>query len=133
MFGAGLARTTDYIGNGAAVGGFISYNGGIAAAGALLAAGYTPAWESLKWMWIGDVLGTVATAPIYLFYIGDGARSYHGLIANSLGGLAGLGLAAALTANMTDSPGTASWEPPFHLTVSPTPYGGVQLSTFGQF
>lgn len=133
MFGAGLASRTDFVGNGAAVGGFISYNAGIAAAGALSVAGYTPAWESLKWMWIGDVLGTAATMPIYLFYIGDGARSYHGLIANSLGGLAGLGLAAALTANLTDPPDAASWEPPFHFAVSPTQYGGVQATAFGQF
>jgi len=132
MFGAGLASDKDYMGNGAAIGGFISYNAGIAAAGALSIAGYTPAWESLKWMWLGDIIGTVATTPIYLFYIGGGP-AYHGLIANSLGGLAGLGLAAALTANLTDPPGTASWEPPFHLTISPTQYGGVQLSTFGTF
>jgi hypothetical protein len=130
MFGAGLASDSKYMGNGAALGGFISYNAGIAATGALSVAGYTPAWESLKWMWIGDLLGTLATTPVYLFYIGGG-QAYHGLIANSLGGLAGLGLAAALTANLTDPPGTSKWEPPFNFALAPTQYGGLQLSTSG--
>ena len=118
-----------YSGNGAAIGGFISYNAGIAATG-LISAGYTPSWQSLKYMWLGDVLGTVATAPVYLFYVGGG-QAQHGLIANSLGGLAGLGIAALLTANLTDPPETAAWAPPFTVAVTPNPSGGAQVTASG--
>ncbi len=117
--------------DGAAVWGFAGYNAGILAAGAVATA-YVPSWQTLKYMWLGDLLGTLATTPVYLFYIGSDSDPRHGLIANAVGGLAGLGLAAALTANMTDPPGTASWAPPFQLTVSPTA-GGGQVMAFGQW
>jgi len=115
--------------NGAAVWGFTGYNAGILAAG-VVSTVYVPSWQTLKYMWLGDVLGTLATTPVYFFYIGSDAEPRHGLIANAVGGLAGLGLAAALTANMTDSPGTASWAPPFQVSVSPSP-GGGQVMAFG--
>jgi hypothetical protein len=130
MMGAGVVSDVHNSWDGASVGGFIGYNAGIAATG-LLSLGYTPSWTSLKAMWLGDMLGTLATTPIYLFYIGGG-QAQHGLIANSLGGLVGLGIAAALTANTTDPPSSASWTPPFHLAVAPT-QGGAQLGAFGQF
>jgi hypothetical protein len=117
--------------DGAAVWGFAGYNAGILATGAISTA-YVPSWQTIKYMWLGDLLGTLATTPVYLFYIGSDADPRHGLIANAVGGLAGLGLAAALTANMSDPPGTASWTPPFTLTVSPTT-GGGQLMAFGQW
>ena len=117
MFGSGVV-SGDWK-DGAAVWGFAGYNAGILAAGAV-ATFYVPSWQSLKYMWLGDLLGTLATTPVYLFYIGSDSDPRHGLIANAVGGLAGLGLAAALTANMSDPPGTASWTPPFQLTVSPT-------------
>ena len=50
-----------------------------------------PSWQTLKYMWLGDLLGTLATTPVYLFYIGSDADPRHGLIANAVGGLAGLG------------------------------------------
>jgi hypothetical protein len=117
--------------DGAAIWGFAGYNAGIVAAGAVSTL-YVPSWQTLKYMWLGDVLGTLATTPVYLFYIGSDSEPRHGLIANAVGGLAGLGLAAALTANMTDSPGSASWTPPFQISVSPT-QGGGQLMAFGQW
>jgi hypothetical protein len=127
LFGSGVA-SGDWK-DGAAVWGFAGYNAGILAAGAA-AITYVPSWQTLKYMWLGDLLGTLATTPVYLFYIGSDSDPRHGLIANAVGGLAGLGVAAALTANMTDPPGTASWAPPFTLTVSPTA-GGGQLIAFG--
>jgi hypothetical protein len=130
LFGAGVVGG-DWK-DGAAVWGFAGYNAGILATGALSTV-YTPSWQSLKYMWLGDLIGTLATTPVYLFYIGSDADPRHGLIANAVGGLAGIGLAAALTANMTDGPGTASWAPPFQLAVGPTPHGGAQLTAFGQF
>jgi hypothetical protein len=130
LFGSGLvASGTDWK-DGAAVGGFVGYNAGIVATGALSAV-YTPSWESLKYMWLGDLIGMVATTPVYLFYLGGG-EARHGLIANAVGGLAGIGVAAALTANMTDS-GTSSWTPPFHLAISPTRGGGLQATALGEF
>jgi hypothetical protein len=118
--------------DGASVWGFLGYNVGILATGALSTV-YVPSWETTKYMWVGQVLGTLATTPVYLFYIGSSADPRHGLIANAVGGLAGIGLAAALTANMVDSPGTASWMPPFQVGVGPTPHGGAQLTAYGQF
>ncbi len=130
MLGAGGASYPMFSGNGAAIGGFISYNAGIAATG-FISLGYTPSWESLKYMWLGDILGTVATTPVYLFYINSNNTAQHGLIANALGGLAGLGIAAALTANLQDSPSTSSWTPPFTVAVAPNPNGGAQLTASG--
>jgi hypothetical protein len=138
LFGAGVAsgdpnNPGTAAANGAAVWGFAGYNAGIAATGALSTV-YTPSFETQKYMWLGDLIGTVATTPVYLFYIGSSADPRHGLIVNALGGLAGIGIAAALTANMTDSPTTAKgWAPPFQLSIAPTQYGGAQVSAFGQF
>jgi hypothetical protein len=130
LFGSGVV-SGDWK-DGAAVWGFAGYNAGIVLTGALSSV-YVPSWESLKYMWLGDLLGTLATTPVYLFYIGSDADPRHGLIANAVGGLAGIGLAAALTANMTDSAGTNSWTPPFQIAVGPSPSGGAQLTAFGQF
>ncbi len=118
--------------DGAAVWGFLGYNAGILATGALSTV-YVPSWETIKYMWAGEVLGTLATTPVYLFYIGSSADPRHGMIANAVGGLAGIGLAAALTANMTDRPGAASWMPPFQIAVGPTQSRGAQLTAYGQF
>jgi hypothetical protein len=128
LFGAGVVNG-DWK-DGAAVGGFAGYNAGILATGALSTV-YVPSWQSIKYMWLGDLLGTLATTPVYLFYIGGG-NARHGLIANAVGGLAGIGVAAALTAGMTDSPSTAAWTPPFQLAVTPN-NGGATLTAAGQF
>ncbi len=129
LFGAGVVGG-DWK-DGSAVWGFAGYNAGILATG-VISTVYTPSWQTLKYMWIGDVIGTLATTPVYLFYIGSSSDPRHGLIVNSLGGLVGIGAAAALTANMTDS-GTSSWSPPFQFAVAPDGRGGAQLSAFGQF
>jgi hypothetical protein len=129
LFGAGVGADWK---DGAAVWGFAGYNAGVLATG-LLSTAYVPSWQTLKYMWLGDLLGTLATTPVYLFYIGNSAEPRHGLVANAVGGLAGIALAAALTANMTDAPGTTSWSPPFQIGVGPTPSGGAQLTAFGQF
>jgi hypothetical protein len=129
LFGSGVVNG-DWK-DGAAVWGFLGYNAGIAATG-IASAFYVPSWTSIRYMWLGDLVGTLATTPVYLFYIGSSADPRHGLIANAVGGLAGLGLAAALTGNMSDPAGTASWTPPFQLSVAPM-QGGGQVMAFGQF
>ena len=135
LFGAGVA-SGDWK-NGSAVWGFAGYNAGIAATG-ILSTVYTPSWQTLKYLWVGDILGTIATTPVYLFYIGNSADPRHGLIANSLGGLAGIAIAAVLTYNMTDH-GTAAedWAPPFQVAIAPTPdgrgRGGAALQAVGQW
>jgi hypothetical protein len=129
LFGAGVVNG-DWK-DGSAVWGFGGYNAGILATG-ILSTVYTPSWQTLKYMWIGDALGTLATTPVYLFYIGSSAEPRHGLIVNALGGLVGLGVAAAFTGNMSD-PGTSSWSAPFQFAVAPTEHGGAQLSAFGLF
>ncbi len=131
LLGAGVVQADDHTADGMATWGFAGYNAGILATG-LLSTVYTPSWQTLKYMWIGDVLGTLATTPVYLFYIGSSANPRHGLIVNALGGLVGMGVAAVFTANMSDS-GLASWKPPFQITVGPTERGGAQLSAFGMF
>jgi hypothetical protein len=118
--------------DGAATWGFVGYNAGLATAGALSTV-YVPSWQTIKYMWLGELLGTIATTPVYFFYIGNSAEPRHGLIANAVGGLAGIGIAAALTANMSDSPGSASWTPPFQIAVGPTQHGGAQVTAYGQF
>jgi hypothetical protein len=118
--------------DGAAVWGFAGYNTGILATVALSTM-YVPSWQTIRAMWIGDVLGMLATTPVYFFYIGSDADPRHGLIANAVGGLGGLALAAVLTANAQDPPGTAAWRPPFQVTVGPTEHGGAELRAFGTF
>jgi hypothetical protein len=118
--------------DGASVWGFAGYNVGIVATGALSMA-YVPSWQTIKYMWLGDLVGTLVTMPVYIFYVGDSENMHHGLIANAAGGLAGLALAAALTGGMSDPPGAASWTPPFQLAVGPAGRGGAQLTAYGSF
>jgi hypothetical protein len=130
LFGAGVVGG-DWK-DGAATWGFAGYNAGILATAALSTV-YLPSWQTLRYMWIGEILGTLATTPVYLFYINSDSDPRHGLIANAAGGLAGLAIGAVLTANLTDPPGTAAWKPPFQVAVGPTPSGGAQLQAFGSF
>ena len=51
----------------------------------------------------------------------SGGDARRGLIANAAGGLAGLGIAAALTWRMTDPPGGASFTPPFQIALGAHP------------
>jgi hypothetical protein len=132
--------------NGASIVGLIGYNLGLAGAGAL-SIKYMPSWRSQAWMWGGFLIGTAASSVVYFAYIGSSDDPRHGLIANSLGGLAGLGIAAALTANMKDDNATnnavqrGEWKPPFQLAMQPVVsplYGstetkGVAMSISGEF
>lgn len=131
LFGSGVVRG-DWK-DGAAVWGFAGYNVGIVAAG-VVSTLYVPSWQTIRYMWIGDVLGTLATTPVYFFYLGSSGDNWrHGFIANAVGGVAGLAIAAVLTANMTDGPGSPSFTPPFQLAVGPTPRGGAELQAYGSF
>jgi hypothetical protein len=130
LFGSGVV-SGDWK-DGAAVWGFIGYNAAIVATGALSTV-YVPSWQTLKYMWLGELLGTLATTPVYLFYIGSDSDPRHGLIANAVGGLAGIALAGALTANMTDAVGAAPWIPPVQFALAPTSHGGAQLTAYGAF
>jgi hypothetical protein len=132
--------------NGASIVGIIGYNVGLAATGAL-SAKFMPSWRSQAWMWGGFLIGTAASSVVYFAYIGSSDDPRHGLIANSLGGLAGLGIAAALTANWKDDNGTnnaaqhGAWKPPFQVSMTPVTsplYGstetkGVAMSLSGDF
>ena len=121
-----------------AVTGFIGYNLGIAATGAL-ATMYTPSFALQKYMWLGFAGGTAAGSLVYIFYAFSDAPPLHGLIANAAGGLAGIGLASVLAANATDdtpAPGVAphSFLPNVHFGFSPTTVGrGGALTAAGMW
>jgi hypothetical protein len=132
--------------NGASIVGLIGYNLGLAATGAM-SIKYKPSWRSQAWMWGGFLIGTAVSSVVYFFYIPSSADPRHGLIANSLGGLAGLGIAGALTSNLKDGDSTnnavqhGDWKPPFQLAMKPITspiYGstqttGVAMSISGDF
>jgi hypothetical protein len=132
MFGAG-AVGGDWK-DGAAVWGFVGMNAGILATGALSTV-YTPSYNAQKWMWIGYAAGTAAGLLVYPFYLASDANPRHGLIANSLGGLAGVGLAAILAGQMTDDEpsGKRAFNMPFQLGAAPAPGGGAAVTAFGTF
>jgi len=143
MLGAG-ASTGDWK-DAASIVGFVGYNAGIAATGAL-STFYVPSYNSLKYMWLGYVAGTALSSVVYFFYLSSDANPRHGLIANAAGGLAGLGLAAVLAADVTDDDRKgqrAYFAPPFQLGMTPVPAlpgmsmssspGGTMLSAFGEF
>ncbi len=149
LFGAGVTKTHEDWKDGAAIVGLIGYNAGLVGAGAL-STFWVPSWTTQKYMWLGWLAGTGVSMLVYPFYLfGDSEDWKHGLVANSLGGLAGVAVAGALTANMTDSNGTALFKPPFQLGVQPAPQltasmlagtqvqnlpvGGEMLTAFGQF
>jgi hypothetical protein len=130
--------------DGASVAGLVGYNLGILATGALSAV-YVPSWKTQKYMWAGFVGGSVAASLVYVFYLFSDANPRHGLIANSLGGLAGVGVAGVLAANMKDDGPTQNavksglWTPPFQLAIAPvtSPYvtapTGAAITAFGKF
>ena len=132
MFGAGV-QPGDWK-DGGSVGGFVGMNLGIAATGALSLV-YTPSYNAQKWMWIGYAAGTAAGCIVYPFYLASDASPQHGLIANALGGLAGVGLAAIFAGQMSDDDPSSkkAFNPPFQLGASPTPGGGTAVTAFGTF
>lgn len=128
-------------GDGASVGLLLGSNIGMLGTGALVAAGYQPSWQAQKWMWLGYGIGAAAPSFIYLAYIGSDKDPKHGLIANALGGVAGLTVAAIIARNLSDDeptlpPGTPKttkkpWQPPFMLSVAPNGQGGGMINAFG--
>ena len=142
-FGVGVSSSPDWK-DGASIGGIIGYNAGIAATGALSTV-WVPSYNTQKYMWLGYLGGTAVSSIVYVFYLFSDSDPRHGLIANSVGGLAGLGLAAAFTANMRDDDDpkkTGGTGPlPFQIGFTPAPpipggtaaARGMMLSGFGQF
>lgn len=130
-------------GDGASVGVLLGANIGIVATGALVAGGYQPSWQAQKWMWLGYGIGAAAPSFIYLAYIGSDKDPKHGLIANALGGVAGLTVAAIIARNLSDDeptlpPGTPKttqkpWQPPFMISAAPLPQGGAMINAFGSW
>jgi hypothetical protein len=115
-------------GDGASVGGLVGYNAGILATGVLTIADYVPSWRTQQAMWLGYLIGTAAGSLVYLGYIGQ-QDCHHGMIANGIGGLSGVAIAAALTANVKDT--AKAWVPPVQVGVAPTGTGGVALAAYG--
>jgi hypothetical protein len=129
LFGAGVSGK-DWK-DGASVAGLVGYNAGILVTGALSAV-YVPSWRTQGAMWLGDLAGTALGSVVYVFYLFSDDDPKHGLIANSIGGLAGLGLSAALTADWKDG-GSAFKPPPFQLALSPMQQGGAMMTAHGTF
>jgi hypothetical protein len=145
LFGAGIGPSGSDWKDGASIAGLIGYNAGILTTGALSTV-WTPSWETQKYMWYGFAGGTLVSSVVYFFYLFSDASPRHGLIANSIGGLAGLGLATALTANFTDSDQgnvthTGVYTPPFQVTLAPAPplapgqmgMNGAVVTAYGTF
>ena len=125
--------------DGAAIGSLIGLNAGFLGGGALLAAGYDPSLAAQKWMWLGFGLGAAITTPVYFFYIDSKEEPRHALVAQGMGALAGLAVAAIFTRNMSDDeprlpPGARAkhWTPPFQISGGPT-QGGAMLTAMGQW
>ena len=124
----GSSNTPTAFGDGASVGGLIGYNAGILATGVASIAGWVPSYRTQQAMWGGYVAGSLAGSLVYLGYINN-PDPHHGMIANGLGGLAGVAIAAAITANMKDT--AKAWVPPFQIGLTPTPRGGAALAAYG--
>ena len=133
--------------DGASVAGLIGYNVGIVGSGALSLV-HTPSWESQKYMWMGYGAGALVGClifPVYLFVEGDAKR---GFIGPALGGLAGVGIAGALTFNLQDPADKRgkAFKPPVDIAIAPVPRldpqmgsaataapQGTMLTAFGEF
>jgi hypothetical protein len=131
LFGAGITPRRDGPDadwkDSASVTGFIGYNAGIVATGAI-ATMYTPSYELQKYMWLGFGGGTVAASLVYIFYAFSDAPPWHGMIANAAGGLAGIGLAAVLAGDVSDGAPSSpprAFNAPVHFGFSPTRGGGT--------
>jgi hypothetical protein len=108
--------------DGAAVAGIIGYNVGIVGAGAISLA-HTASWESQKYMWLGYLGGALVGCLVFPLYLFSDADPKHGFIGPALGGLAGVGIAGALTWNLKD-PGDKrgqTFKPPVDFAMMPPP------------
>jgi hypothetical protein len=116
FLGGGAANSDPAsISQGMLVGNLVGTNLGLAATGSLAALGFDPSWKALKYMWLGGLIGLIATSPIYLIYVfepRDGStncdnamgcpRTNHGMFASSLGVLGGIIIAGIVTRDMRD-------------------------------
>jgi hypothetical protein len=123
LFGAGISGK-DWK-DGASVVGFIGYNVGILGAGTQ-AVFHTPSYSSQQYIWLGYGLGLLAGCLVYPFYLlAPDADPKRGLVVNALAGLAGAGIAGALTWELKDpddSPRQGKiWKPPFDISLGPAP------------
>ncbi len=125
------AQASDYV----AVGGFVGFNSGMLATGALSIAGVTPSYQTQKYMWVGFGAGAAVTSVVYIFYLfGDRPEVWHGLIANGLGAIAGAALGGIMSADLKDDvTAKKTFAPPFFLGAGPVPGGGGMLSAYGTF
>jgi hypothetical protein len=143
--GIGFAATKSDFSDGAAVGGLIGYNVGLVAAGAISIA-HTPSWESQKYMWLGYGGGALLGCLVFPLYLFSDSDAKHGFIGPALGGLAGVGLAGALTWDLKDPDDkrAQAFKPPFDISLAPTPRidpaislgespQGTMLTGFGTF
>jgi hypothetical protein len=122
MFGIAVqGRHADWK-DGSSLAGLIGYNVGLVGAGAISIA-HTPSFKSQKYMWLGYTVGALAGCLVFPFYLFvDDPVVKRGLIGPAIGGLAGAGLAGALTFNMKDEGQTArTFKAPFDLAVAPIP------------
>jgi hypothetical protein len=141
--GIGFAATPSDFSDGAAVGGIIGYNVGWAGAGAISLL-HTPSWNSQKYMWMGYGLGFLAGCLVFPFYLfAKDADLKGGFVGPAVGGLAGVGIAGAITFNNRDPDQAKAFKAPFDFAILPTPRidpalgvqspGGSMISATGTF
>jgi hypothetical protein len=106
MFGYGATAAGQGYGlsnDGAALGGLIGFNVGLAASAGLSTV-YIPSYKSLGAMWLGSGIGFAASLPIYLLYARDGGPpAKRGLIFSGVATTLGIGAGALLTYGSEDS------------------------------
>ncbi|MDF3067577.1 MAG: uncharacterized protein K0R38_3178 [Polyangiaceae bacterium] len=106
MFGYGATHSPQPYGvsnDGAALGGLVGFNVGLAAAAGLSTV-YVPTYQSLAAMWLGGGIGFAASLPVYLLYAGDGGPpAKRGLIFSGVATTLGIGAGALFTLGSTDS------------------------------
>jgi hypothetical protein len=109
MFGYGATAAKQGYGrsnDGAALGGLVGFNVGLAAAAGLSAV-YIPSYKSLVAMWLGAGVGFAASLPVYLLYAKDGGPpAKRGLIFSGVATTLGIGAGALLTFGSEDSAST---------------------------
>lgn len=106
MFGYGATAAGQGYGksnDGAALGGLIGLNVGLAAAAGVSTV-YLPSYKSLGAMWLGAGIGFAASLPIYLLYARDGGPpAKRGLIFSGVATTLGIGAGALFTFDSADS------------------------------
>jgi hypothetical protein len=106
MFGYGATAAGQGYGqsnDGAALGGLIGLNVGLAAAAGVSTV-YIPSYKSLGAMWLGAGIGFAASLPIYLLYARDGGPpAKRGLIFSGVATTLGIGAGALFTFGSEDS------------------------------